>query len=110
MDFGLTNKNPSNIDFRQDQSIKEVRKTETDEPFNYLPDFNDVLCFKLNSNATLSFSVNGIIKRTLSLKYVSINNPVWLCFDLYGKTRAIEISNKKPKKKPFDSYAREYSF
>lgn len=110
MDFGLTNKNPSDIVFRQDQSIKEVRKTKTDEPFNYLPDFNDVLCFTLKSNATLSFSVNGIIQRTLSLKHVSINNPVWLCFDLYGKTRAVEISNKNPKTKPFDSFAREYSF
>lgn len=110
MDFGLTNKNPSDIVFRQNQSIKEVRKIKTDEPFNYLPDFNDVLCFTLKSNRTLSFSVNGIIQRTLYLKHVSIDNPVWLCFDLYGKTRAIEISNKNPKTKPFDSFAREYSF
>lgn len=97
MDFGLTNKSPSRKLFHKKKSITKVRNVETNEPFNYLPDFNDVLCFTLNSDATLSYSVNDIIQRTLYLVNVSINDPVWLCFDLFGKTRAIEISNKKTK-------------
>lgn len=110
MDFGLTNKSPSRKLFHKKKSITKVRNVETNEPFNYLPDFNDVLCFTLNSDATLSYSVNDIIQRTLYLVHVSINDPVWLCFDLFGKTRAIEISNKKPKTTPNNSFAREYSF
>lgn len=105
MDFGVTNTNPSDKKY-----ISFVRNVEKSEQLNYLPDYNDVLCFTLNSNATLSYSVNDIIQRTLSLKKVSINDPVWLCFELFGKTRAIEISNKKPKRTPHNSFAIEYSF
>lgn len=110
MDFGLTNKNPSDIVLYPNKRVDQIRNTETNEPFHYLPNFNDVLCLTLNRNATLSFSVNDIIHQTISLKKVSINGPVWLCFDLYGKTQAIEISDKKPKVTPFNSYAREYTF
>lgn len=109
MDFGLTNKNPANINFGQGE-IDEIRNIETREPFHYLPDFNDVLCFTLNSDDTLSFSVNDIIHQTMSLQKVLVEDPVWLSFDLYGKTRAIEISNKKPKTTPFNSFAEEYLF
>lgn len=110
MDFGVTNTNPSDMVFHQTKYIFLVRKVETSKLLNYLPGYNDVLCFTLNSNATLSYSVNDIIQRTLSLEKVSIKDPVWLCFELCGKTRAIEISNKKPKTTPLNSFAREYSF
>lgn len=112
MDFGLTNKNPNAIEFspNEHKSLSSIRKRDTDEAFNYLPDFNDVICFTLNSNATLSFSINDIDQPTRRLKHVSIHAPVWFSFDLYGKTRAIEISKKKPKNKPYNSFFREYSF
>lgn len=74
-------------------------KKNIDVGFDILPDFNDVLCFTLNRNNTLSFSINDIEQPARNLKYVSVNNPVWLSFDLWGRTRAIEISSKKKKKK-----------
>lgn len=112
MDFGVTNKNPSKIVFYLNERVDQLRNTEKNEPFinNYLPNLNDVICFTLNENATLSFSVNDIIHQTMSLKKVLIKDPVWLSFDLYGKTQAVEISNKKPKVTSFNSYAREYTF
>lgn len=109
MDFGVTNVNPSNIHLSPNQSIDSVRKRDRIEEINYLPDFNDVLRFTLNSNATLSLSINDIEQPIRHLKHVSVNSQVWLSFDLWGKTRAVEISSKKPKKKPWNSYFREYS-
>lgn len=101
MDFGLTNIDPSTI------SGKLTR--DVDEPFNYLPDYNDVLCLCLNRNSTLSFSINDIEQPDRRLKHVSVSSPVWLVLDLYGKTMAIKISNKKIKAKPYNSFFREYS-
>lgn len=109
MDFGVTNVNPSNMHLSQNKSIESVRKRDRIEEINYLPDFNDVLCFTLNSNATLSLSINDIEQPKRSLKHVSVKSQVWLSFDLWGKTRAVEISSKKPKKKPLNSFFREYS-
>lgn len=102
MDFGLTNTNPA--------TTTNVRRPDTNEPFNYLPDYNDVLCLCLNKDATLSFSINDIMQPARRLKHVSVSLPVWLVLDLYGKTMAIKISNKKIKTKPFNSYFREYSY
>ena len=100
MDFGLTNVDPASM---------TKRLTLVDEPFNYLPDYNDVLCLCLNRNATLSFSINDIKQPDRRLKHVSVSSPVWLVLDLYGKTIAIKISNKKIKEKPYNSFFREYS-
>lgn len=102
MDFGLTNTNPANI--------TNERKADTDEPFNYLPDYNVVLCLCLNKDATLSFSINDIVQPARRLKHVSVSLPVWLVLDLYGKTMAIKISNKKIKTEPYNSFFREYSY
>lgn len=110
MDFGLTNKDPNNISVPPTKSIANVREEKIDVGFDILPDFNDVLCFTLNGNKTLSLSINDIEQPARKLSYVSVNNPVWLSFDLWGRTRAIEISSKKKKKKPFNSYFREYLF
>lgn len=105
MDFGLTNTNPSSL-----RQIMGIRIVNTNRAFNYLPDLNDVMCFTLNRNSTLSFSINGIEQNTQRLEHVSVHQPVWLSFDLWGKTRAIEISSRRPKKKPANSYFREYSY
>lgn len=110
MDFGLTNEDPNNISVPPTKSIYDVRKNIVDVGFDILPDFNDVLCFTLNTNNTLSFSINDIEQPARNLGYVSVNNPVWLSFDLYGRTRAVEISSKKKKKTPCNSYFREYLF
>lgn len=110
MDFGLTNTNPSNINVSPIREIMNIRCVNTNRAFNYLPDFNDVMCFTLNGNSTLSFSINDIEQNSQRLDHVSVHQPVWFSFDLWGKTRAIEISSKRPKKKPVNSYFREYYF
>lgn len=111
MDFGLTNTNPSNINVSPiNDKIMKIRRVNTNRAFNYLPDFNDVMCFTLNGNSTLSFSINDIEQNSQRLDHVSVHQPVWFSFDLWGKTRAIEISSKRPKKKPVNSYFREYNF
>lgn len=110
MDFGLTNVDPSSISLSPNTQISGLRRKNTDIAFDYLPDFNDVICFTLNRNSTLSFSINDIKQNTQRLEYVSVDQPVWLSFDLYGKTRAIEISSKRIKGEPFNSFFREYSF
>lgn len=110
MDFGLTNEDPNNISVPPTKYISDVRENIIDVGFDILPDFNDVLCFTLNTNNTLSFSINDIEQPVRNLMYVSVKNPVWLSFDLYGRTRAVEISSKKKKKTPWNSYFREYLF
>lgn len=108
MDFGVTNKDPNDISVSSTECITALREVKTDEGFDYLPDYNDVLCFTLNKNDTLSFSINDIEQPQQNLNFVSVNLPVWLSFDLWGKTRAIEISSKKKKEEPFNSFFREY--
>lgn len=108
MDFGVTNKDPNDISVSSADCIKKFRKVNTSIGFDYLPNFNDVLCFTLNENNTLSFSINDIEQPQRNLNFVSVKYPVWLSFDLWGKTRAIEISRKKKKGTPVNSFFREY--
>lgn len=110
MDFGLTNVDPSSISLSPNTEIVRLRRTNRTIAFDYLPDFNDVMCFSLNSDSMLSFLINDIKQNTQILECVSVDQPVWLSFDLYGKTRAIEISSKRIKRKPCNSFFREYSF
>lgn len=114
MDFGLTSTNPNNISFSERDCLWSHRKTITDREFNYLPDYNDVLCISLKENTgifssslVLSFSINEIRQPDQD---VSISRPIWLVFDLYGKTRAIEISSDQIKTKPYNSFFREYRY
>lgn len=95
--IGLTNTDPANTSLL---SIHDL----TDNMIKYLDnmaDVNDVICITVNYDDTISFSINGSFRYTEKLSNVSVSYPMWLAFDLYGTTRAIEISQNKPKEMHF---------
>lgn len=98
LDFGVTNKNPSSIKY---QSLTPIysgsyHKGYTSKISNEKLKLDDVCCVCIEKNASISFYINQRPKCTLTLNKVSIEEPIWLAFDLWGSTRAIEISKKKP--------------
>lgn len=95
MDIALTNTNPVNITVPLLQMSK--RETNIKQYLNYSAAVNDVICISVNYDATISCYINDTLQFTEKLTYVSINDPVWLVFDLQGNTRAIEISQNKLK-------------
>lgn len=102
LDFGVTNKNPLSI---KDQSLTGLysKGVPLKDDGNYCNisqeqlKIDDVCCVCIEKNASISFFINTRPKYTLTLNKVSIKKPMWLAFDLWGSTRAIEISNKTPK-------------
>lgn len=100
LDFGVTNTNPAvSINNQSITSIYSKGSILLDAKSN-IPheqlNIDDVCCLRIENNASISFSINMRPTITLSLKNVSINKPMWLAFDLWGTTRAIEISKRKP--------------
>lgn len=95
MDIALTNTNPVNY------TAQLIQNSEwnTSKLLNYSAAVNDVICISVNYDATTSCSINETLQFTEKLTYVSINDPVWLVFDLRGNTRAIEISPNKPRER-----------
>lgn len=91
MDFALTNTDPVNITQINKSDGKEINLRQ------YSAAVNDVICFSVDYDATISWNINDNTKFTAKLNYVSVNDPMWLVFDLRGNTRAIEISQNKPK-------------
>lgn len=95
LDFGVTNKNPSSIQYQSLTAIYSkgrIRNRISKEQLK----LDDVCCVCIEKNASVSFYINERPKCTQTLNKVSIEEPMWLAFDLWGSTRAIEISKKKP--------------
>lgn len=69
-----------------------------------LPAINNVICMSINNDATISCSINDKIQFTEKLTYLSVKDPIQLVIDLFGNTRAIEISAKKPKIMSCDTF------
>lgn len=102
VEIALTNTNPVNITAPLLQLQMSDGETNTKQFIKYSAAVNDVICISVNYDATTSCYINDTLRFTKKLTYVSINDPVWLVFDLCGNTRAIEISPNKPK----DTYER----
>lgn len=99
LDFGVTNKNPSSIEYQSLTAIYSkgsCLKDDTSNISNEKLKLDDVCCVCIEKNASISFYINERSKCTQTLNKVSIEEPMWLAFDLMGSTRAIEISKKKP--------------
>lgn len=95
LDFGVTNKNPSSIQYQSLTAIFSKGRIRTQISKEQLK-LDDVCCVCIEKNASVSFYINERPKCTQTLNKVSIEEPMWLAFDLWGSTRAIEISKKKP--------------
>lgn len=97
MDIALTNTNPVNNSLPLLQMSFKKRYEEAIKTVHYMAAVNDVFCLSVNNDATASCYINDTLQCTEKLTDVSINDPVWLVFDLRGTTRAIEISPNNPK-------------
>lgn len=91
MNFALTNTDPVNITEIDESNGKKTKLLP------YSAAVNDVICVSVDYDATISCNINENTTFTEKLTYVSVNDPMWLVFDLRGNTRAIEISQNKPK-------------
>lgn len=96
MNIALTNTNPVNINVPLLQLSDVEKHADTIKQVNCLAAVDDVICLSVNYDSTTSCYINDTLQFTEKLTYVSINDPVWLIFDLRGNTRAIEISPNKP--------------
>lgn len=97
MRIALTNTNPVNITVPLLQMLDDKKNAKTVKIVNFSAAVNDVVCLSVNYDATTSCYIKDTLQFTEKLTYVSINDPVWLVFDLRGNTRAIEISPNNPK-------------
>lgn len=92
MEFGLTNTDPVNTTLPSMDNLTGI----TIKTIENSAAVNDVICMSVNYDATISCCINDILLFTEKLTSVSVNDPVWLVFNLTGNTRAIEISQNKP--------------
>lgn len=97
MVIALTNTNPVNNTVPLLKMSFKKKKKEAIKIVHGMAAVNDVFCLSVNNDATTSCYINDSLQCTEKLTDVSINDPVWLVFDLRGNTRAIEISSNNPK-------------
>lgn len=97
MDIALTNTNPINNTVPLLHMSFKKKNEEALKIVHCMAAVNDVFCLSVNNDATTTCYIDDSLQFTEKLTYVSINDPVWLVFDLRGNTRAIEISSKNPK-------------
>lgn len=96
MNIALTNTNPINNTVPLLQMFKK-KNEEALKIVHRMAAVNGVFCLSVNNDATITCYIDDSLQFTEKLTYVSINDPVWLVFDLRGNTRAIEISSNNPK-------------
>lgn len=96
VDFGFTNTDPTKNTEMLKGPLVCIHKTKILEHLQIFPDINNVICMCINNDATISCSINDKIQFTKKFTYLSVQDPIWLVIDLFGNTRAIEISAKKP--------------
>lgn len=107
VDFGFTNTDPARNAVPPMHSLICTSERKIIARLQILPAVNDVICVSINNDETVSCSINDKLQFTEKLTHVSVKDPIWLVIDLYKNTRAIEISHKKPKIKPCDSFLME---
>lgn len=95
MDFGLTNTDPVNNTLPSMDNLNGITACTIKTLYNSTA-VNDVICISVNSDETISCYINDKLLFTTKLTSVSVNDPVWLVFNLSGNTRAIEISLHQP--------------
>lgn len=104
VDFGLTNTDPARNTEMPMYTLVGIAESKVIKQLQILPAINNVICMCINNDATISCSMNDKMQFTEKLTHVSVNDPIWLVIDLFGNTRAIEISAKKPKIMSCDSF------
>lgn len=107
VDFGFTNTDPARNAVPPMYSLIGISQRKVIKDLQILPAINNVICMSINNDATVSCSINDRLQFTEKLTHVSVKDPIWLLIDLYGNTRGIEISHKKPKIMSCDSFLME---
>lgn len=107
VDFGFTNTDPAKNAVPPMRSLISTYESKIITGLQISLAINDVICMSINNDETVSCSINDRLQITEKLTNVSVKDPIWLVIDLFKNTRAIEISHKKPKIKPCDSFLME---
>lgn len=107
VDLGFTNTDPARNAVLPMHSLLGISENKVIKRLQILPAINNVICMSINNDATVSCSFNDRLQFTEKLTHVSVKDPIWLVIDLFGNTKAIEISAKKPKIMRCDTFLME---